>query len=267
MRIPLEELGGKCVFASEMDKHARETYEHNFKSISPNLFKENRFNDDIRKATVQDIPNFDVLCAGFPCQPFSQAGHKRGFDDNHSSERGNLFFNIVEIIEAKKPKAFFLENVRGIVSHDNGNTFKTIRTILEDELGYSFYFKIVKASDYGLPQLRPRAFMVGFRDETLFRQFEFPQTKPLKYNMSYVWGGRCSREIGFTIRVGGRGSKIYDRRNWDAYSVNDEIRQLGVREGKLMQGFPDDFEFPVAFRNETIRQCVAIDAVQSRKTL
>ena len=150
--IALHNLGGKCVFASEMDTHARKTYEHNFKKISPELFKNKMFNDDIRSMTVSDIPDFDVLCAGFPCQPFSQAGHKRGFDDNHNSERGNLFFNIAEILEEKKPKAFFLENVRGLIKHDNENTFKVIRNILENELGYSFYFKVVKASDYGLPQ-------------------------------------------------------------------------------------------------------------------
>ena len=137
--------------------------------------------------------------------------------DNHKSERGNLFFNIVDIIEAKRPKAFFLENVRGIVSHDNGKTFKVIRNMLEETLGYSFYYKVVKASEYGLPQLRPRAFMIGFRDEGIMRSFEFPPQIPLKFNMSDVWNGDCSREIGFTIRVGGRGSNINDRRNWDAY--------------------------------------------------
>jgi len=262
--LAMHNLGGKCVFASEMDKSARETYEHNFKSLSPNLFKEKKFNDDIRKATIQDIPDFDILCAGFPCQPFSQAGHKRGFEDNHNSERGNLFFNIVEIIEEKKPKAFFLENVRGLVSHDNGNTFKTIRRILETELGYSFYFKIVKASDYGLPQLRPRVFMVGFRDDSFLKGFDFPPKKPLKLNMSDVWGAKCSREVGFTIRVGGRGSKIDDRRNWDSYIVNSEIKQLGVKEGKLMQGFPSDFNFPVS-KTQAMKQLgnsVAIDAIQ-----
>jgi len=211
--LAMHELGGECVFASEMDKHARTTYEHNFRKISPELFKNDMFNDDIRKVSVSEIPDFDVLCAGFPCQPFSQAGYKRGFDDNHSSERGNLFFNITEILDEKRPKAFFLENVRGIVNHDNGNTFKVIRNILENELGYSFYFKVVKATDYGLPQHRPRAFMIGFRDEGFMRGFEFPPNKPLKYNMSYVWGGICSRDIGFTLRVGGRGSSIHDRRN------------------------------------------------------
>jgi len=262
--IALHNLGGKCVFASEMDIHARKTYEHNFKEISPKLFKNKMFNDDIRNITASDIPDFDILCAGFPCQPFSQAGHKRGFEDNQDSERGNLFFNIVEILEEKKPLGFFLENVRGLLKHDNGNTFKVIRNILENELGYSFYYKIVKASDYGLPQLRPRAFMIGFRDENLMKDFQFPPNKPLKYNMSNVWKGKCNREIGFTLRVGGRGSTINDRRNWDAYYVDGEIKQLGIEQGKKMQGFPDYFEFPVS-KTQGIKQLgnsVAIDAVQ-----
>jgi DNA (cytosine-5)-methyltransferase 1 len=262
--IAMHNLGGKCVFASEMDIHARKTYEHNFKKVSPELFKNKMFNDDIRNMNVSEIPDFDILCAGFPCQPFSQAGHKRGFNDNHNSERGNLFFNIVEILEEKKPKGFFLENVRGLIKHDNGNTFKVIRNILENELGYSFYFKIVKASDYGLPQLRPRAFMIGFRDESLMKGFQFPPNKPLKYNMSDVWNGKCSREIGFTLRVGGRGSTINDRRNWDAYYVDGEVKQLGIEQGKKMQGFPDEYEFPVS-KTQGIKQLgnsVAIDAVQ-----
>ena len=262
--LAFHNLGGECVFASEMDIYARKTYEYNFKKKSPELFEKKMFKGDIRNVAPSDIPDFDILCAGFPCQPFSQAGYKRGFDDNHNSERGNLFFNIVDILEEKKPKAFFLENVRGLVKHDNGNTFKIIRNILENELAYSFYFKIVKASDYGLPQLRPRAFMIGFRDESFLKGFTFPEKIPLKFNMSDVWNGQCDREIGFTLRVGGRGSKINDRRNWDAYLVDGQVRQLGIEQGKKMQGFPDDFEFPVS-KTQGIKQLgnsVAVDAIQ-----
>lgn len=262
--LALHNLGGKCVFASEIDEFARKTYEANFKKTNPDLFDSGMYNKDIRSISPRDIPDFDILCAGFPCQPFSQAGHKRGFNDNHNSERGNLFFNIAEIIEAKRPKAFFLENVRGITTHDHGNTFKVIRNILEEELGYSFYFKIIHASDYGLPQLRPRAFMIGFRDEGFLKGFSFPDSKPLKFNMSDVWGGKCSREVGFTLRVGGRGSNIDDRRNWDSYLVDGEVRQLSYIEGRKMQGFPDDFEFPVSPR-QAIKQLgnsVAVDAIQ-----
>ncbi|CAA6805343.1 MAG: DNA-cytosine methyltransferase (EC [uncultured Sulfurovum sp.] len=258
------ELGGECVFASEIDLNARKTYEHNFSKHSPNLFSNGLFNKDIKTIMPEEIPNFDVLCAGFPCQPFSQAGKKYGFEDNHKSERGNLFFDIAEIIKVKRPKAFFLENVRGLVKHDNGNTFKTIQHILTEELGYSFYHQIVKASDYGLPQLRPRAFMIGFRDEELLQGFNFPPKIPLKFNMSDVWGGECSREIGFTVRVGGRGSKIDDRRNWDAYLVNGEVRRLSFKEAQKIQGFPDDYHFPVSATQamKQLGNSVAIDAVK-----
>ncbi len=261
--LAMHSLGGKCVFASEIDKNARETYKYNFNYISPEIFDENLFNDDIRSISPSEIPDFDVLCAGFPCQPFSQAGFKKGFGDNDKSERGNLFFNIVDIIEAKQPRAFFLENVRGIVNHDNGRTFKKITEILTDELGYSFYTNIVNASDYGLPQLRPRVFMIGFKNDYK-NNFEFPKKLPLKFNMSDVWGGYCSREIGFTIRVGGRGSNINDRRNWDAYLVDGVVRKLMPKQAKKMQGFPDNFHFPVSNTN-TMKQLgnsVAVDAIK-----
>ena len=263
--LAMHELGGECVFASEIDCYARKTYLHNFRNISPQLITQNYFNEDIRNIVPNEIPDFDMLCAGFPCQPFSQAGYKRGFEDCHKSERGNLFFNIADILEVKRPKAYFLENVRGLINHDRGKTFKLIRNILERELGYSFYYQIVKASDYGLPQLRPRAFIVGFRDESNFRSFCFPPKIPLKFNMSDVWGGVCSREIGFTLRVGGRGSPIGDRRNWDSYLVDGEVKQLTYVEARKMQGFPDSFDFPVS-PTQAIKQLgnsVAVDAIKT----
>lgn len=263
--LAMQSLGGTCVFASEIDEYARKTYRHNFYKHNNKLFETGLFNDDIRKITPEDIPDFDVLCAGFPCQPFSQAGQKRGFSDTHKSERGNLFFNIVEILANKRPSAFFLENVRGIVNHDDGRTFKTIRDIIENELGYSFYFKIVKASDYGLPQLRPRTFMIGFRDDNLLKNFQFPSVRPLKFTMSDVWNGQCSRDIGYTLRVGGRGSNINDRRNWDHYLVDGKVRKLMPEQARKMQGFPDSFEFPVT-DSQAMKQLgnsVAVDAVHA----
>ena len=227
-------------------------------------FKNKMFNQDIRSISPDDLPDFDILCAGFPCQPFSQAGQKRGFKDSHQSERGNLFFNIVEILDAKKPKAFFLENVRGIVNHDDGRTFKIIREILENELGYSFHYEVIKASNYGLPQLRPRAFMIGFRDEDILSGFTFPPHLPLKFNMSDVWNGDCSREIGFTLRVGGRGSNINDRRNWDSYLVDGQVKKLMTEQAKKMQGFPESFIFPVP-KTQAMKQLgnsVAVDAIR-----
>jgi DNA (cytosine-5)-methyltransferase 1 len=198
------------------------------------------------------------LCAGFPCQPFSQAGYRKGFADI----RGTLFFEIAEIIKIKRPKAFFLENVRGLYNHDGGRTFETIRRALMDDLGYSFHHSIVKASDHGLPQHRPRLFMVGFQDPSV--EFEFPKKRKLKFTMSDVMKGHVDREIGFTLRVGGKKSPISDRRNWDGYIVDGEVRRLSPSEGKKMQGFPPTFKFPVS-DSEALKQLgnsVAVTAVQ-----
>ena len=238
--LAFHKAGAECVFASEWDEDARLTYEANFKKISPKLFKSNNFVGDITQVKKSTIPNFDILTGGFPCQPFSQAGFKKGFEDT----RGTLFFDIAEIIKIKKPKAFFLENVRGLYSHDSGRTFQTIKETLTEDLGYSFHHAIVKASDHGLPQHRPRLFMVGFRNPDTV--FEFPKKRDLKFNMSDVMNGKVDREIGYTLRVGGRTSPIDDRRNWDGYRVNGKVRRLTPREGLKMQGFPASYKFPVS---------------------
>ena len=238
--LAFHKVGAECVFASEWDEDARLTYERNFSKLSPKLFKSNNFAGDITKVKKSEIPNFDILTGGFPCQPFSQAGFKKGFEDT----RGTLFFDIAQIIKVKQPKAFFLENVRGLYSHDSGRTFETIKRTLTEDLGYSFHHAIVKASDHGLPQHRPRLFMVGFRNpETVFN---FPKKKPLKFDMSEVMNGKVDREIGFTLRVGGKSSPIDDRRNWDGYKVDGKVRRLTPKEGLRMQGFPSTFKFPVS---------------------
>jgi DNA (cytosine-5)-methyltransferase 1 len=264
--------GAECVFASEKDPFARQTYYANFKKISPILFEEDliespRFNSDITNLTniKKQIEDHDILCAGFPCQPFSQAGHKKGFNEDRE-DRGNMFFWIRNILEAKKPRAFFLENVRHLENHDDGRTFDTIKQILRNDLNYTIYYKIIKASDYGLPQHRPRIFIIGFsNDYTYPEEFEFPEKRKLKFTMSDVWGGDCSREIGFTLRVGGKGSGIDDRRNWDAYLVDGAVRRLGIDEGKKMMGFPKSFTFPVA-KGQAMKQLgnsVAVDAIEA----
>jgi len=256
--IALHDLGLECVFASEWDTNARKTYKHNHVERSPELFESDNFAGDITQIDPAEIPDFDILCAGFPCQPFSQAGFKKGFEES----RGTLFFNIVNILKEKKPQAFFLENVRHLLKHDSGNTFSTIKRIIEEDLGYSFFYKIIKASDFGLPQHRARLIMVGFRDHS---DFEFPEPVELKSSMSDIWGGICSKEIGYTLRVGGRGSKITDRRNWDSYNVDGKIRQLSHKEGLKMQGFPDCFSFPVS-ETQSMKQLgnsVAIPVIKS----
>lgn len=247
--------GFQCVFASEIDKFARETYTHNFKNSKTGIL-DFPFNDDIIKIEAKEIPDFDVLCGGFPCQPFSQAGKKLGFEDT----RGTLFFNIAEIIRIKQPQAFFLENVRNLYSHDEGRTFEVIKTTLED-LGYSFYHKIIKASDHNCPQLRPRLYMVGFKDKNI--TFDFPESIPLTKTMSDIFGKKCSRDIGFTLRVGGRGSPLTDRRNWDGYLVDGKEVRLTPDIAKLMQGFPQNYHFPVSSRQamKQVGNSVAIPVI------
>jgi DNA (cytosine-5)-methyltransferase 1 len=261
--LALEQLGGKCVFASEKDEYARKTYLTNH-NIDPNFF-----NDDIRKVAPLEIPDHDILCAGFPCQPFSVAGKQKGFEDGDNSERGNLFFSILDILEAKRPKAFILENVRNLEKHDDGRTLQTIIQELKD-LGYSIDYKILKASDFNVPQHRPRIFLVGFdlSQVNYPKTFDFPSPIPLKKTMSDIFDGKCHREVGFTLRVGGKGSGIHDRRNWDCYLVNGQEKRIGIKEGKRMMGLPEVFTFPVS-NTQAMKQLgnsVCVDVVRAVAT-
>ena len=261
--LAFHNLGAKCVFVSEWDKAARETYKKNFEKVQPELFIpetiEQTFAGDITTVFPKNIPDFDIITGGFPCQPFSQAGLKKGF----SETRGTLFFDVARIIKEKQPKAFFLENVRGLLTHDKGRTFATIQKVLTKELGYSFFYKVIKASDYGVPQHRPRLFMVGFKDKSI--DFKFPEPIKLSMTMDDIFDGKVNKTIGYTLRVGGRGSGIGDRRNWDTYLVDGEVRRLSPKEGLRMQGFPDTFEFPVS-ETQAMKQLgnsVAIPAIQA----
>lgn len=263
--IAMHNLGGECVFACEWDANCIKTYTENFKNIAPKLFDNGlpnkNFFGDITKCNPKDIPDHDVLCAGFPCQPFSQAGYKLGFNDT----RGTLFFNVANIIKEKKPKAVFLENVRGLLTHDNGKTFKVIQNTIK-ELGYTMYYQIVKASDFNCPQLRPRLYMICFRNDIDSSNFKFPDPIPLTKDMSFVFdGAKVNKKIGFTLRVGGKGSLITDRRNWDGYIVDGQERRIGPKEGKRMQGFPEDFVFPVSKVSamKQLGNSVAIPAIQA----
>ncbi len=262
--LALHNLGAKCVFASEIDEKARVTYQANMIKIDPDLFESGNFVGDIVPVDKSTIPTHDILCGGFPCQPFSQAGYKRGFHEELDN-RGNMFFEIVKIIKQKKPKAFFLENVRHLKNHDEGKTLKTIQKTLED-LGYSFKSEVVKASEHGLPQHRPRLFMVGFRNEkTKNCTFEFAPKQKLEITMSDIFGEPCNKVIGYTLRVGGRSSGIMDRRNWDGYLVSGKEVRLTPEHGKKMMGLPDSFEFPVT-KTQAMKQLgnsVAVPAIQA----
>ncbi len=163
-RIALQSLGGKCVFTSEWDFQAKKTYQANFGELP--------FGDITKEQTKKFIPdNFDLLCAGFPCQAFSIAGKRGGFEDT----RGTLFFEVAEIIKRKRPKAFFLENVKGLFSHDKGKTLKTILSVLRNDLGYYVPDpQVLNAKDFGVPQNRERVFIVGFRGDLGIESFEYP---------------------------------------------------------------------------------------------
>lgn len=173
-RLALQNLGGKCVYSSEWDKDAKITYKANF--------GETPFGDITKEETKSYIPDgFDMLCAGFPCQAFSIAGKRGGFEDT----RGTLFFDVAEIIRRKQPRAFFLENVKGLRNHDRGKTLATILNVLRNDLGYFVPEpQIVNAKDFGVPQNRERVFIVGFHGSTGVTTFENP--KPLKKKVTFA---------------------------------------------------------------------------------
>jgi DNA (cytosine-5)-methyltransferase 1 len=159
---------GESIFASDLDKYARITYDLNFKG--------HQFVDDIYKIDIPTMPTCDILCAGFPCQPFSLAGNQEGF--KHEAQ-GNIFFRLAEIIEATRPPAIFLENVKNLQSHDNGKTFRTIKMTLE-KIGYHVKHTLLNATEYGnLPQNRERVYIVGFLDDRHYAKFQFPNKIPL----------------------------------------------------------------------------------------
>lgn len=170
-----ERQGGECVFASDWDKFSQLTYRTNYP-------KTPLFGDITREGLIDKIPAHDVLCAGFPCQPFSLAGvskknslgRKHGFEDER---QGNLFFSIAEILDKHRPSAFVLENVKNLKSHDKGNTFKVIHKILTEDLGYHVHYRIIDARSW-VPQHRERIFIVGFREERPFEWPEIPQEGP-----------------------------------------------------------------------------------------
>ncbi len=163
-RMAMQNLGGKCVFSSEWDAQAQKTYLLNYGEVP--------FGDITKEETKSYIPdNFDILCAGFPCQAFSLAGKRRGFEET----RGTLFFDVAEIIRRKRPKAFFLENVKGLMIHDKGKTFETILNVLRNDLDYYVPDpEIVNAMNFGVPQHRERVYIVGFRKDLGVEEFAYP---------------------------------------------------------------------------------------------
>ena len=223
-----DKMGWECVLASDIDETVHGVYEKNY-GIKPV--------GDIYDIDPKDIPEYDVLCGGFPCQPFSNAGKHGGFDD----KRGVLFLEIIRLMEEAKPKVVVLENVSALKSHDNGNTFKVICEKIEEQ-GYTVHHKVLKCSDYGLPQMRKRIFMVCVRNDIkhnvdIFDLKEYEKDVTMKEYM----GKNFEKKHAYTIRCGGARSPITSRHNWDGYMVDGEVYRLTIQDAKKLQGFGDDF--------------------------
>lgn len=251
------------VFSSEIDKFAVKTYKANFGGDP---------HGDITKIDEKDIPDHDILVGGFPCQAFSQAGLKKGFEDT----RGTLFFDIARVIECKKPKAFLLENVKNLKSHDKGNTFKVIKNTLED-LGYKVYYKVLKARDFGVPQNRERIYIVGFRKDLKNIDFKFPDPLNIKTSVGDIledsvdekytisdklWAGHKRRKKEHKLKGNGFGYSLFNQN--DEYTntlsaryykdgseilieqTNKNPRKITPREAARLQGFPEEFIIPVS---------------------
>lgn len=225
--VALKQLGGRCVFASDINPAVIKTYTANF-GIEPK--------GDICKVDVTDIPDFDVLCAGFPCQPFSNIGQQKGFED----DRGTLIYQITRILTEKQPKAFILENVKGLVSHNSGTTFKKVIAAVES-CGYVVHWNVLSCNDYGIPQMRKRLFIVGVRKDLYSNDFDFNLPKRSTPTLSQFMGRGFEKNVAYTIRCGGRRSKIGDRHNWDSYVVDGTVYTLSIEDMKKLQGFDDAF--------------------------
>lgn len=279
IRLGFESVGGKCVFSSEFDADACKTYEANFGEYPAG---------DITKINACDIPDFDILLAGFPCQAFSIIGKKEGFANETC---GTLFFDIERILKEKRPPAFMLENVRNLVAHDNGNTFRVIREHLE-ALGYYVHAKVLNALDYGVPQKRERIIIVGFNKNI---PFSFPD--PVKENERKTLSDILETDVDerYYVKENIKQSRLERLRDKDypkpyishenmagavtphPYSsalragasanyilVNDERRPT-EREMLRIQGFPDTFKYVLPY-GKVKKQCgnsVAVPVIKA----
>lgn len=277
IRLGFEAVGGKCVFSSEFDKDACTTYKANFGDYPFG---------DITKIDADNIPDFDILLAGFPCQAFSIIGKKEGFKDE---TRGTLFFEIERILKAKKPRAFMLENVRNLVAHDKGKTFKVIMSHLE-ALGYTVYAKVLNALDYGCIQKRERIIIVGFLDKVSFsfpkkeinhmtlsdvleqdvaakyyvkpeiRDSRLKRLKDKNYPKPYIShenmaGSITPHPYSSCLRAGASANYIL---------INDERRPT-EREMLRLQGFPDSYRVVLPY-SKVKKQCgnsVAVPVIKA----
>ena len=263
LRIPFDKLGGECVFTSEIDKKCQDTYEINF--------KERPFGDikKITESNLSQIPKHDLLLAGFPCQAFSNAGKRKGFNDT----RGTLFYDIEKILAFHKPKAFLLENVKGLRSHDDGETLRIILEVLRGTLGYYVPEpEVLNSKDFGVPQNRQRIYIVGFLEKNNF-QYPKPTREPTKvgdilepgrvpnkYTISdKLWASHKARKQ--RNKLNGKGFGYSSKKRTDEYTStlsaryykdgaevliektnNSNPRKLTPNEARRLQGFPDWFQ-------------------------
>lgn len=279
IRLGFESVGGHCVFSSEFDEDACKTYEANFGEHP---------SGDITKIDAKDIPDFDILLGGFPCQSFSIIGKKEGFANETC---GTLFFEIERILKEKQPKAFMLENVRNLTAHDHGNTFKVIREHLE-ALDYRVYAQVLNALDFGVPQKRERIIIVGFKDDVLFH---FPEPIPISERKTLTDILETEVDSKYYVKDRIRESRLERLKDKDypkpyishenmagsitphPYSsalragasanyilINDERRPT-EREMLRIQGFPDDYKIVVSY-GKMKHQCgnsVAVPVIQA----
>ena len=267
IRKGFEDKNTECVFSSEWDKYAAQTYEANYGE---------KPYGDITKINEKDIPDHDILLAGFPCQPFSNIGKRQGFA--HETQ-GTLFFDVLRILKEKRPQAFLLENVKGLVNHDKGNTFKVIQKALSEELGYTIYHKVLDAQDFGLPQRRERIIIVGFRPDLDVTDFQFPkgsnkrvpvkdilESNPKGYSISehlqqtYLFkkddGKPQIVNKNSTIQVNTLVASYHKIQRLTGTFIQDGdtgLRLYSQLEAKRLMGFPDDFIVPVS-RTQMYRQ-------------
>ena len=288
--MALESLGANCVYSNEWDKDAQRVYASNFGDTP---------DDDITQVDEKNIPDHDILCAGFPCQAFSISGKQRGFEDS----RGTLFFDVARIVKEKKPKVVFMENVKNFAVHDNGKTMSVVRATME-ELGYIFNYAVLNATDYGIPQKRERVYMVCFRKDLNIGCFHFPLRHKLTKHVkdflledesmvedlyvsrkdTYYNGVKDDKESNRSIRLGivnkgGQGERIYSTKGiaitfsaygggvfakTGGYLVHGRPRRLHPRECARLMGFPDSYKMS-ANRNQAYKQfgnSVVIDVLQ-----
>jgi DNA (cytosine-5)-methyltransferase 1 len=236
----LSALGWKCVFACDINEDCRKTYEHNY-GLKPV--------GDITKVDLSTVPEYDVLCAGFPCQPFSTAGHRRGFED---AGRGNMFLELMRFVAHHNPKCVILENVLGLVNHDEGKTLQRIISDLEAK-SYNVLVDQLTCSDYGIPQMRKRLFIIAAKCDIPSDLLDLPHIKSKRLsqflnfrrpkNAHVVF---TEKDIAYTIRCGGKRSSIEGGHNWDGYyarlpdSAEVFVYRLTIKDCLKLQGFDEN---------------------------